>query len=78
MSPGQAYAGQSYHDTKRQPPHQGGQQLQVLCFGHIEKGEGSNRADKNCKRDPVSVHAVQVGVLVPAWRVLTDVVGGPG
>lgn len=45
-------AGQGDHDAKGQPPQDGGENLQVLGLGQVEKGEGSGDRDKGRQENP--------------------------
>ncbi len=45
------------HEGEGEPPHEGGQDLQVLCLLHVAEGEGPHDADEEGEGDAVGGEA---------------------
>lgn len=68
-------AGQGDHAEECRPPHDGGQDLEVLGLGHVEEDEGADDQGEPGEEDAVGVEAGHPRV-VPAGLGLGDVVLG--
>ncbi len=66
---GQSDGGQGDHEPEREPPHEAGEDLQVLGLLDVAEGEGADDAHEHGQGDPVGVHPRQLLSLPAGIRV---------